>query len=822
MLGLSLVAIYLVWQSLRGVSRILLDRWWLDTVTDAPVWSRRTAAQLQLGFGTAAVVVLVLGSSVYLLLRDAATDHGQTARPIERYRSRMGPAHGWALVALTAYLTWHIGRAAAGNWQLWLLFRHGGDTGLTAPEVGGDVGFYLFRLPLLRVASSFLRQLVLVTLIVSALGHIASGALRWPRGRHRSSALAVTHLSLLASVFLGLQAAHQVVVARALTAVNRIGAFDGPGYTEINVTRPALVVAALGCIATGFALVSGGRTRAWRTPSVIAGVTVMIHVIGLVVAPALTERFIVAPAEAQRQLWSIEHNLDATRTAYGLDDIVSELQPVVDGAGGALTPLFGDERGIPLFSTGPMTNAIQVLAGTAGTRVLNVDLASYEIDGVERPVYTAARPSSRPDLPERGWVQEHLVYTHGDGVVALLADVADVDGRPDLTPIEELDGATHSPLYFGEGLNGWYAITGTRRTEANGAVYRGDGIALRSFGRRLALALAVGESQPLVSSELTDDSLLLYRRGLTERLSSLAPFLALDGDPYAVVDGDRVVWVVDAYTTARTYPYSQFLPSGGNPQLNGTNYVHASVLATVDAADGTVHLYRTLDGDDDPILTAWSKVFPGLFESIDQLPDSVAEHIRYPDDLFSVQTQMLGRYHVSDAELLFSGVDRWTVSPAVATTVAGDSSGPAPAVDLFATGDQFETIRTYGPGAAGNPGATRDELSAMAVANHSVDRGMRVLIPDGPRLGSTQVAQSAIDADPDLAQQITLLNANGSHVEFGPMTPILIGDGIVWARSIIVIGTSAASAPRLFGVAVVSKGLVGIGPTLTAAIEAAR
>ncbi len=816
-----ILALYVSLAVLRAVGRTMIDRWWFQTVTDAPIWARRTLAQLLLGMGSAAIVLLVIGGSVFIVLRAGSTNRDRTLRAIERYHERVGPAHRWMLIALSGYLTWHIGRAAAGQWQLWLLFRHGGDTGTTVSELGGDLGFYLFRLPFLVAASNFLRQLVLVAIAVSVFGHAASGELRWFRGPHKSSAVAVTHLAVLTATFLGLQAAHEIVVARALTATNRIGAFDGPGFTEVNVTRPALVITSISCIATGFAFVAAATTRRWRIPVVIAAGAAVLHVLGLVAAPALSERFLVAPAEAQRQLWSIEHNLDATRIAYGLEQVNIERSDLVDGAPAGTPPVFGTERGVPLFATSSMVSALQVLAGTAGTRVRNVDLAAYRLDGTNRPVYTAARPSSRPDLPERGWVQDHLVYTHGDGVISLAADVAAVDGRPDLTEIPALADTAHSPIYFGEGFDNWYVITGTHRTEANGAVYEGDGISLGSFGRRLALAFAVGESEPLISSELTGESQLLYRRGLAERIGSLAPFLTLDNDPYVVIDGNHVVWVVDAYTTSHTYPYAQFLPNGAPANLKGSNYVHASVLATVDAGDGSVHLYRTDDARNDPILDAWASAFPHLFESIDQLPTELADHIRYPEDLFAAQTLMLGRYHAEDAEQLFSGVDRWTVSPAVVTTVGEDSTGLAPAVDLFATGEQFETTRTFGPGASGNVGATRDELAAIAVATHSIDRSMSLIVPDGERIGSPQVAQSAIDADPDLAQQITLLNANGSHVEFGPMTPVLAGDGVVWARSIIVIGTSTASAPRLYGVAVVSKGLVRVGPTLQAALELA-
>ena len=811
-IGLALVACYAVWKTLQSGARTLLDRWWLDSVTEAPVWSRRTAAQLELGIGAAIAVIVLLGGSVWVVLRAGQMQTERRHRLVERYHQRVGPAHRWALIALVVVLTWRIGRAATGQWQPWLLFRHGDDVGTTVPEVGGDLGFYLFRLPFLLTASSFLRQLLAFSLAISIFGHVMSGALRLPRSDTPSTSSAVGHVTGLAALLLGAQAVHEVVIARAATATNRVGAFDGPGYVEMNVTRPMLMLAGLAAAAAGFAFVQAGRTRHWRLTLGVVAVAAVIHVGGLWVAPAVVERYVVAPAEAARQLWSIDHNLAATRAAYGIDDVGVDERPLHEGL---TTGPPTDSLRVPLFDPDTLPATLQVLAGTPGTRVANVDPEQYLVDGEMRPVYTAARRASRSDLPERGWVQEHLVYTHGDGVVALAADVTDVDGRPDLSPLAGLDDAAHAPLYYGEGLDGWYAITGTRRTEVGGTEYSGSGVGLGSMSRRLVLALATGESQPVLSSELTSDSLLLYRRSLTERISAVAPFLQLDRDPYAVIDGEHVTWVVSAYTTSSTYPYAQFAPSG--TAFDSKNYVHPAVLATVDATDGAVHLYRT--DTDDPIIDAWADVFPDLFDPVDQLDPAVAEHVRYPDDLFALQTSLLGRYHVDDTELLFSGADRWTVSPAAATSVGVAATGQASPVDLFLTGDGFEATRTYGPGSASNPAATRDELAGIAVADHAVDGRLTLVVPGDDTLLSPQVAQSAIDADPQLAQDITLLNANGSQVQFGPMSLVIVGDDVVWVRPIIVVGTTAAAAPRLYGVAAVSNGLVGVADTVAEALQ---
>jgi len=210
-------------------------------------------------------------------------------------------------------------------------------------------------------------------------------------------------------------------------------------------------------------------------------------------------------------------------------------------------------------------------------------------------------------------------------------------------------------------------------------------------------------------------------------------------------------------------------------------------------------------------------VFPDLFESADRLDERLRRQLRYPGDLFSVQTTMLGRYHVADAETLFNGSDRWSVSTAAASKVGEQANGPAPAVDI-ATDDGLASVRTYGPGAPGRPTTTREELAGIAVGTHGERTELRLDVPVASGLLSPQVAQSAIDADPRLAQEITLLNANGSKVEFGPMTPLVLDGSLSWVRPITVTGTSPASVPRLYGVAVVSGGLVGLGPTVAEAL----
>ena len=822
-LGLVLAVVVVRW-----ASGVILDRWWYDSVTDVDVWRVRFVAQLQMLAGVGVLTAVVLGTTVWLVLRLGALQREPTNRFIQRYHERMGPAHRWLLIGITIFFTFRIGTSATAQWQSWVLFREGGSLGVDAPVAGGDLGYHLFTLPFLTAATSFLRELLLLATAVAVFGHVASGALRFARKSNGSSRVAKAHIAMLLAGFLAVQAIYDVFVARPSIATNRVGTFDGPGFTERYVTRPGLLVAALVTIAAGFAAVWWARTNRWRPFAWLVAAAAVVQLAVVVVLPALSERFVVAPAEAERQLWSIDYNLEATKSAFEIDDVDSELY---SPAAGSVQAAAADISRAQLFGDSTMASALQVLAGTTGTRITDADVDRYEVDGDVVPVYVAARSASRADIPESGWVQEHLVYTHGDGVVAVPADRVDADGRPDVSTFSDAFGASHAPLYFGEGLDNWYSIVGTRRAQLGDTVFEGEGIPMSSLGQRLVLALAVGETQPLFTTELTDDSELLYRRTIVERVGALAPFLKLDGDPYPVVDDGRVVWVVDGYTTSSTYPYSQFVngTTAGVAARSGLagqtfNYLRGSVKATVDAETGETHLYRT-DGGDDPILQTWSEIFPDLFEPAETIPSSLLPHLRYPTDQWSVQTGLLGRYHVDTAEALFNGTDRWAVSASAASTVGEPSTGPAPSVDEFTelaeSPDGFGAVRPFGPGSATNPTSTREELSALAVADHALDGGIHLFTAPSDLtlpLLSPQVAQSAIDADPEVAQAITLLNANGSKVQFGPMSPVVVRDALVWVRPIIVTGTGTAAAPRLYGVAAVLNGQVSVAPTTIEAV----
>ena len=426
-----LVGLYLLFRGASSLGGVILDRWWYHSVTDAPVWSTITRARVVLVVGAGLVTFVVLAGSLWLVAHGGRLPDASVGGIVRRYRGRMGPAHTWVLAGAVVFLVVRIAAAANANWQAWLLFLHGDKLGTSVPELGGDLGYYLFKLPFLAIVSGWFRQLILVTLALTVFAYLISGGLRLPGRGRRSQPRALAHVGLLVALFAGAQALDYVFVRRPSQAVSASGTFVGAGYTEMHVIVPATWVAAVFAVAAGFALVIAARTGKWKVALVLVGLWALAHVVGLLLLPAIVNRVVVAPAVADRQLPYLDHNLKSTREAYGLDAIVESKRTVADGVTEAPADDAALDRFV-LFDPDRLPAALQVLQGRTGSRITDVDLDRYVIDGELRPVMIAPRAASLGDLPESGWAQTHLVYTHGDGVVAVPADQADADGRPDV------------------------------------------------------------------------------------------------------------------------------------------------------------------------------------------------------------------------------------------------------------------------------------------------------------------------------------------------------------------------------------------------------
>jgi hypothetical protein len=482
----------------------------------------------------------------------------------------------------------------------------------------------------------------------------------------------------------------------------------------------------------------------------------------------------------------------------------------------------------------------------------SLDVDRYKVNGVSRDTIVAVRELSIEGNPSRNWINDHLVYTHGFGFVAAFGNSRDADGKPtfavgDLPSTKGL-GEFQPRIYFGENTPDYSIIGGVKTdtpvefdypddSSTNGQrnyTYTGKGgVPVGSVFNKLLFAIKYQEQRILLSSLINKDSKIIFERNPRDRVAKVAPWLTLDGDPYpAIVDG-RIQWIVDAYTTSSSYPYSQTtgLSTATSDALtaNSTsvtaqanrnvNYIRNSVKATVDAYDGTVTLYQW--DEKDPVLATWMKVFPGSVTPKSEMSAGLLEHVRYPADLFRVQRDVLSSYHVKTAGAFYGGQDFWRV-PRDPSTFGGNAAAQPPYyLTLQMPGSQTPAFSLTTPFV---PRGGRENLSAFAVANSDAGPNYgKITVLQLPRstnvAGPSQVA-SNFEAKPEVANSLSLLRQGGSDVVLGSLLTLPVGNGLLYVQPVYVRATSNAAAYPLLQKVLVSFGdQIGFDDTLKGALD---
>ncbi len=781
---------------------------------------------------------------------------------LERYRVALEPYLLPVLLAVSAVFGIFAGLAAAGRWQTWLLWRNGQPFGATDPQFGRDISYFTFTYPMQRFLLGFVMVVLVLSLIAAAATHYLFGGVRMQAAQERISVAARVHLSVL----IGL-----VVLAKAVSywldryglAFSLRGVVQGASYTDVNAVLPAktmLTFIALICALLFFANI------VVRNVLLPAGALALLVVSAIAVGgiyPAYVQQFQVRPNEVQRESTYIQRNIDATRAAYQIDQAKIQQYPAVSTAEPAA--LRADKGTIPnarLLDPNILGASFKKDQGIRNYYGFNssLDIDRYTLKGQTQDYVVAVRELDQSQLQgdQRNWINLHLTYTHGNGFVAAPANVAGPDGLPDFTVKDIPQTSPGGPftvedpqIYYGE-LSPDYSIVTTKQGEIDGPGgtdqsqtlinYDGPGgVKLDSGFRKLLYALKFKEKNLLLSNALTSDSKLMYLRKPAERVGKVAPFLKLDGDPYpAIVDG-RILWIVDGYTTSSGYPYAQRTSLGdvvtdsrGRALVDAeVNYIRNSVKATVDAFTGKVTLY-TWD-DKDPVLKTWRKAFPGLVEDGSKISPDLKAHLRYPEDFFKVQRELLGQYHVTDAQAFYGKEDFWQVpadptSTATRvfngqTTAAGaavvDNEGPAqpPYYALLQFPDTpsstFSLTSTFV--ARGN-----SNLTAFAsVSSDPADYGtIRVLqLPKGVVVpGPGQVA-NRFEGETEVSTKLSLLRTGGSEVILGNLLTLPVGNGLLYIEPVYTQGKNEPKFPILNSVIVSFGDKIAYQPTLAAALD---
>jgi uncharacterized membrane protein (UPF0182 family) len=571
--------------------------------------------------------------------------------------------------------------------------------------------------------------------------------------------------------------------------------------------------------------------------------------------PAAIQNFQVKPSESAKEAPFIQRNIESTRAAYGLEDVtVTDYQATLSTSSGQLANDAATIANIRLMDPNVLSPTFRQLQQIRPYYSFpeSLDVDRYTVNGVKRDVVVAVRELNIEGNPSRNWINDHLVYTHGFGFVAAYGNERDADGKPSFTvgnlPPTGTLGKFEPRVYFGENVPD-YSIIGGVKTDtpvefdypddasANGQknyTYSGSGgVPVGSLLNKVVFALKYQEQRILLSSLINKDSKILFERNPRDRVSKVAPWLTLDGDPYpALVDG-KILWIVDGYTTSAGYPYSRqtslsnatadalttnsaSIAAQGNKTVN---YIRNSVKATVDAYNGTVTLYQW--DEKDPVLKTWSKAFPGAITPKSEISKELLDHIRYPEDLFRVQRDILSSYHVKTAAAFYGGQDFWRV-PRDPSTFGGNASAQPPYyLTLQMPGSKTPTFSLTTPFV---PRGGRENLSAFAVVNSDPgpDYG-KISVLQLPRntniAGPSQVA-SNFEAKPDVANSLSLLRRGGSDVVLGNLLTLPVGGGLLYVQPVYVKATSNTSAYPLLQKVLVSFGdQIGYDDTLKGALD---
>jgi uncharacterized membrane protein (UPF0182 family) len=856
------VLLFIVITSLRGIAGFYTDFLWFDSLHLAGVWKGVLGAKLALAAIFTATFFLLMW--VNLVIADRLAPPFRPGGPeeefIDRYHEIVAGRTAWVRAGTSVLLALIAGPPVAGEWNSWLLFTNGGSFGVKDPQFHTDIGFYVFKLPFLSFVSGWLFAALLIVLIVTAVAHYLNGGIRVSARRNRVTPQVKAHLSVLLGLLALVKAGGYWLQRFDLTLSTR-GFVKGAGYTDVKAQLPAINLLLLISVASFLLFIVNIWRRGWTLPILGVGLWALIAVVAGAIYPQFVQRIQVTPNEPDRERPYIVRNIAATREALGLAKDDLEITPFklnTDKESIDLTANAASVRNIRIWDPSPAVlgkTFPQLQRVKDYYRVNDVDVDRYELDGVATQVVLSVRDLNTSNVPRTSWAARYLTYTHGYGAIVAPANAKQPSGEPSFvardipyaTQAKELE-LTQPAVYFGENLSG-YVVTGTKQRELSYqdnettryAAYKGaDGVKLDNIVRRAAFALRFGDANPLISDQITGSSKILLIRDIRERVQALAPFLRYDSDPYPVITEGRIKWVLDAYTTTDRYPYAEGADTTQLDPRSGLshsfNYVRNSVKAVVDAYDGRADFY--VMPVDDPIIDAYRSAFPELFTDFKEMPKDLQAHLRYPEDLFRVQTNMWSRYHIENPDSFYTGNDYWDVARDPGTAGAGggtqttDAQGNVIAtrdarIDPYylftqlpgATKPEFLLLRPYVPTSRGDDNQL---LTAFMVgksdgANYGklqVFVMPRDELPNGPAL-----VQGEIQRDPAVSQQETILSGQGSAVSFGSLTAIPIDGGLVYVRPFYVTSTQT-EVPGLEKVIVYFQGEVVIRDTLQEALTA--
>ncbi len=844
------------------------DWLWFGEVGLRVVFWRQIWSRLIVGVAAGAIFFAIFYSNLEIARRLSPRHRAFEGIDVVEYvNERTVQALRRGGLVVSALIAIFVGIGVSGNWLLFQSAVNGVAFGTRDPIFHHDIGFYVFTLPAWQAVYGLVMGALIAALVVTILIHGVMGGLIQPQPRPaqaseqpesaprgpfgpggpfarspgqpsvgfviRPRRQSVAHISVLLGIILAMAGAGYIFKAWDLLFASD-GVVAGAGYTDIHAALPGMrVMMVLGWALGALLIANGFWRRRWRWPLYGIGGWVVALIVVRVIFPALMQTLVVSPNQQAKESPYIAYNIAATRAAYNLDKISQTQYPLTgDLSPAKLAADPGTVGNIRLWDQNTLlTSYAQLQQLRPYYQFTTVSIDRYDVNGVYRETMLAPRELNVAGVPSQSWVNQHVIYTHGFGAVVSAVNQVASDGSPDFL-VEDVPPTSTAPdltitqprIYYGLlGTNYTLVDTKTGEFDYPGASanyhYTGSGgIPISSFLNKLAFSVRFGSIRFFTDTAIDSRSRIIIRNNIVARLHTAAPFLTLDQNPYMVIANGKLYWIADAYTTTDSYPYSQ--PDGS------INYIRNSVKVVIDAYNGSMKFY--VADPSDPIIRTYEKIFPGMFSPFSSMPQVLLAHIRYPQDLFSVQSQMFTTYHVTQPDVLYSKNNQWAIP--TGTSLSGASGQMEPYYVIMRlpgqTRDEFVQILPFVPN--GRP----NMIGWLAARSDMPNYGQAVsfAFPSNATVyGPTQV-EAAVNQDPTVSQQLTLWNQQGSHVIIGNLLVIPIADSLLYVEPLYLQST-ITPVPQLKRVVVfyrasTSAGVTEIGgqqqvamqPTLAAAL----
>ena len=863
LLGIAF-GIYLV---LTAAGTLWTDFLWFDSVGFRDVWLRNWGLSILLGAIGVAFSFAVIWSALKIVDRFAPRwapfDLTEEEELVERFRDWIEPRVRQVRMVITGGLALVMGLTVA-TWRddvfLFLNWQRFGDTD---PIFGSDIGFYVFRLPLWETTVDWLFNLFVLTTVVVAVALYLNGAIRFDGRRVTTTRGAKVYLSSLFAVVALIRAVSYRLDMFEILYSRRAEKFFGPGYTDIEARLPALrLLMVIALIAAALFILNIFR-RGWTLAAVSVGSWIVVAIAAGIIYPAFIQRFSVLPDQLDKETEYIANNMEATKAAYMLDEIeIRDFEAADDLSAEDIAANTTTVDNLRIWNTSVLPRTYQNFQELEPYYALSrVDTDRYLAEGAPKQVMVAVRELEEAEL-EDDWQNQHLFFTHGYGAVVNQANVVQSDGQPvfllkDVPPVASVPllELEEPRVYFGETYEPGRPVlvktgdkpqeidiplssgSGTQFNEYDGA----SGVVLDNLFKRIAFAFRYRDLNLLISNQIRSDSRVLVERNVRQTVDEIAPFLSADADPYPVIIDGRILWVLDMYTTSSKYPYAEPIGPAAQSRLSlrselrvGTNYVRNSVKVIIDAYDGDVTFYNF--DPEDPIINAWSEIHPEMFRPASEMPEGIENHLRYPQDMFRVQSEVYLNYHVSQESQLFSGNDAWSFpgDPSITPNQPKRQGDDRLWGDL-ATADGTELaellpyyLLTELPGEDElsylllqpfNPRAKRNMVSFLVADSTPGNYGRLIdfRMPEGELVDGAEQAGQRIEQDAEIAQQLSLWRGEGSNVIKGDMLVVPIEESVVYLQPFF-LEEDAGAFPEFRRVAVVYSDRVEWAETLDSAL----